>query len=251
MNKLAVLLYLTLFACSKKEPEKQRTEPWQNPAYLSSAAASATASAASPAGSYVLSSSSVRFALPAKEQTPRGTLTAVSGELRLGRGNFSDTKASLDIDLTSLSIDAEQDGGAHDAFTRRALEWLGLGEQVPASERARHQKARFELTSLEQPTEGKTAGSWQALAKGQLSLHGFRVPVEQPISFELSPDKVVVRSQRPLIVKLAEHDLGPRNAQGQLVASELGLLGTRIGREIRVEFELVYDPAAGGKEQQE
>ncbi|HVJ17797.1 MAG TPA: hypothetical protein VM686_20385 [Polyangiaceae bacterium] len=255
MRPLSFLVCIALaFACSKKEPPKPRTEPWENPAFLTSASASAPAGSAAPGSSqrYVLTTSDIRFSLPAKEQTTHGKLSAASGELFVGQGNFSDARATLNVDLTSLSIEEEAGAGDHGAYTRRALEWLDLGEAQPPTARERYGQARFELSGLGRLSEGKRSGSWQATASGQLSLHGFRVPIEQPISFELSAEKVVIRSQRPLLVKLAEHDLKPRNAQGQLVSTELSLLGTRIGREARVDFELVFaaQPPAE-KEQQE
>ena len=92
---------------------------------------------------------------------------------------------------------------------------------------------------------------WRIFCWTAASSEHIRVPLELPVSFDLAADKVVVRSQRPLVVKLSEHDLKPRNAEGRLVSSELGLLGTRVGREARVDVELVFGLAAAKKEQQE
>jgi polyisoprenoid-binding protein YceI len=236
----AVLLCLAL-ACSKKEKPEARTEPWENPAFSAHASASTSASAGSPravAEKYVLERSEVTFTLPAKEQTTRGRVASVKGELSLDGSGFEAARATIDVDLTSLSIESDDDAGVHAAFTRRALEWLELGEQVAPHVRDRHQIAHFELKELERVTE--TKAGFQATAKGALSLHGFRVPVEQRIAFEIAQGSLTIRSVRSLAVKLAEHDLKPRNAQGQVVATELSLVPKRIGREVRVDFELTF-----------
>jgi hypothetical protein len=242
-----VLLAAAAGACSKKEPPHEaRTEPWENPAYLSSAQPAPQGSAApGTTQRYTLQSSKVSFELRAKQQTTRGSLQAVSGTLEVAPDLVS-SRANLEFDLTSLGVTSDGDAGDHEAYTRRALEWLELGEQVPASTRERHRRATFELSGLERLTEGKKAGSWTGFARGQLALHGFRVPIAQAVSFDFSPEQVVVRSSGALI-KLAEHDLRPRNAEGQVVATELPLLGTRIGREAKVELELVFVAAAPGQ----
>ena len=242
MRRRTALLYLALAACSRKEePLKARTEPWQNPAFQEGAASSAAPSASAAASEhYALERADVRFALATKEQTTRGRIAAASGELRLAQGKLAETRATLDVDLTTLTIDADGDAESQSAYTRRALEWLEVGPALPAATRDRHRGARFELTGLERLTPGKNPGAWQATARGQLSLHGFRVPVEQPIAVELGSNTITVRSLRPLVIKLGEHDLRPRNEQGQIVSSELSLLGTRIGREAKVDFELEF-----------
>jgi hypothetical protein len=243
MLRLAAACLLCL-ACDEREPPKARTEPWENPAFRAAATASSIASAAPVAAQrYLLASSDVRFSLPARERTPQGVISGASGELELGADGVSVARCELRFDMTTLAVRAEDDAGDQAAYTQRALEWLELGSSVAPSTRERHRFATLEVSALERVEEQRVAASFRATAVGRLSLHGFRVPVEAAITFERSGDRLVVRSARPLLDKLAEHDLRPRNAEGHLVGSELTLLGTRVGREARVDFQLVFTAA--------
>ncbi len=239
---LLILSTLALLgSCSKAEPHKPRTEPWQNPAYgLPSGSASAPTKPAVGTRTryrYDPSASKVVFSLPAKLATPRGSLGAASGELEFTEPNYAKPSARLSFDLASLTLQGAE--GAEDPeLTRRARDWLEV-----ASEKAHFRAAVFELDSLDLEARPGKSSEASGTLRGRLSLHGFRVPVESLVSVERRADgsRLVVRSVRPLTLKLDEHDIKPRNARGEPVASELKLLGSDIGREARIDFELGFE----------
>ncbi len=236
-------------SCSKGEPKKPRTEPWENPAYQTSA--KATGSARPAPGSitrYRLNASRTRvsFTLPAKLRTPRGTLGIAGGELEFRAPTYANLQGKITFDLTKLII--EGDAGDDDPErTTRARHWL----EVDAAG-DRYRSAVFELSSFEvepgseksyPPREPRSGTTILGTARGRLSLHGFRAPLQAAVSVETQSNglAMTVRSRRPVSIKLEEHDVKPRNARGETVASDLKLLGSEIGREAGLEFELTFE----------
>jgi polyisoprenoid-binding protein YceI len=243
-------LLLVFLACSREEKRPERTEPW----LAASASASSSTLPALRRAHYELESAEVAFELPAKQATPRGRLAKVTGRFEIDLENPERSNGSLGIDLGSVELDGTGDGGAEDA-TRRALEWLELGAEIPATEREPRRYATFALRGVE-GAEGKGAlfrerrdGKRPRLdgtAFGDLSLHGVRAPVRVPVSLEIepaptsetAPGRLVIRSRGPLVVSLGVHDIRPRDARGVLVARELVLLGENVGRDAKVSFVL-------------
>lgn len=250
MRRARVLLLVAALAaaCSKREPPKPRTEPWVNPAYLASgsAAPAPSRSPEQPARTekYALdpAASRIAFSLPAKEATPRGSLRAASGELTFSPVEPARGRARLSFDLTSIEMEGESEGGT--TYTERALQWLELGSAVSAAVRERHRHAVFELASasgFDQPlgVASKSSGT----VRGQLDLHGFRVPMELAVEVARGDSgAVTVRTRRPVTLRLSEHDIAPRGAGGELRSLELPLLGSKVGKEARLELELVFRP---------
>lgn len=86
---------------------------------------------------------------------------------------------------------------------------------------------------------------------GQLSLNGFRKATSSslealfefkgPAAVGAAPERIVLKSTKPLRVGFADHDIKPRNAHGILETTQ-GELLKRAGSQARVSFELVLVP---------
>jgi polyisoprenoid-binding protein YceI len=249
------LVWLAFLACSREEKRPERTEPWP----ATSASAAVTVGSAKPAlrrARYALEQSNLSFELPAKRATPRGRLSRATGTFELDVENTARSSGSVRVDLTSLEmVNGAEDGSAADA-TRRALEWLELGNELASDRRALGRFATFDVRGLE-GTDGKSIGTLRARRDGRapridatvvgdLSLHGVRAPQRVPVTLEIegadgetgAPSRLVIRSQKPVVVSLGVHDIRPRDARGVLVARELTLLGESVGRDAKVSFEL-------------
>jgi polyisoprenoid-binding protein YceI len=242
---------LVFLACSREEKRPERTEPWP----ASSAAPSSSARPTVRRAHYEVETAEVTFELPAKLGSPRGRFPGTIGRFDVDLENPERSSGSVRVDLGLVELDgAGSDGGAADA-TRRALEWLELGSEIPAAEREPRRFATFQLRGVE-GAEGKSAlfrerrdgrrPRLDGTAFGELSLHGVRAPVRMPVSLEIepatspdaAPERLVIRSRAPLVVSLGVHDIRPRDARGVLVARELTLIGENVGRDARVTFEL-------------
>jgi len=254
LNRLASitlgLLLLCAAGCAKKEPKPLRTEPWlAHPP----ARASASGDAALPLTRYVLGDRSViRFDIATKRGALSGSVTRVSGELRVDLADLTQSRGMIRADLDSLSIHAGSGDGdtALLARARAALE-LSSDPRAPVA------FASFDLTSVESdsptqpaqigPLSKRDAGSplsrrARVTAIGNLLLHGFRVTRRAPLEAEFAyadgqevPNSVLIRSRSPFVISLETHGI-------VALASESGGKGPAAtpaqAREVRVSVEL-------------
>src|SRR5450432_2987597 len=179
---LCAILALCLSAggCAKKNPKPVRTEPW-----LAHPAASAALGpdAALTVVRYALTEQSqIRFELPSRHGKAQGTLTRVTGELRVSLGALAQSRGQVSAALDSLTL--TEDGEDSAALLGRARSALGLSD-AGAADRAR-QATSFEVSSLEdvspealEPVTLHTDHApitrrARATAVGDLLLNGFR-----------------------------------------------------------------------------
>jgi hypothetical protein len=239
-------------ACSKPVEKPRRTEPW--PA-TPSASASASEAPASPRHFRFAPDSTVRFSLPGKKGSVSGRFAVSGGSLELFPREPKDTRATLEVDLTTLTIDTEPPPGVELGGTPAAvgLQWLGLGAEVPAERRAQLKLARFELTSLEGPSARDLAmrrrtGATPVVAVGTVLLNEFRAPVRLELLVSGgSGQRLTIRTARPLVIPLATHDLTARDASGITDAKARARSASWVGAAAHVELELFADADADRK----
>lgn len=254
LAQLAALL-LACQGCAKAEPAPRRTAPW-----LASATASADAKAplANAKRSFRIDAagSRIQFSLPGRKAKPRGQVPVLGGKLELSLTELETARASVEADLSGISIDPDslpEDAGLAQAPSALALQWLELGPQVPSEKRAQFTLARFELTSL----EGLSAPALdigaarpakvRASAVGSLLLHGFRAPVRVELVLQTVPTppgaplRLSIRTASPLVLPLAPHDIGPRSPAGVAEPGEAARAEASLGKSARIELELLAE----------
>jgi len=247
------LVYTTLcgfllcaVSCAKKEPKPLRTEPWlAHP----TAEASASGDAAPPLTRYRFGDrSSIRFEIPSKRGSLRGTISRVSGELEVDLSDLTRSRGLVRAELDSLAIRAPT-GSTDAALLERARVALELTADagVPAF-------TSFDLTSVEdaipaqieppQAHEAEAAFVRRArvTAVGNLLLHGFRVARRAPLEVEFgfsadgpSPSSVAIRSRAPLVVSLETHAIRALDHES---SSKSRSAAPILAREVRVSVEL-------------
>lgn len=235
---------LSCVACSKPDAAPRRTEPWlAHP----STSASATDSSA-PRRYRFTSDSSIRFSTNGRKGKVSGKLALGSGQLQLDPRDLKQTRANVDVDLTTLSVDtAPADnvelGGSPSAV---ALQWLELGQSVASERRTPFMTARFELAAVENATPpyvelgSKRKQTTRATAVGTLLLHGFRAPIRVDVAVsETEPGRISIRSLGPLVLPLADHDITARGADGVRDALAAARSADWVGKQARIEVELV------------
>ena len=241
----ALLALALLGACKEKAPPPVRTEPWPAPVVSSAPPPSRLARYK------VASPSSVRFELPARRATPRGSIEVLRGHASVDLGAPSRARVELLVDLGALRMDGEQDAGEIDrGSTLRAQNWLRLGPSLPEAERERRRWATVNVTLDGVPSSG-AASVFRAHAT--ITINDFRVER----SFEVrarwhypesdagrrEPDQIDLETVRPVELSLAEHAIEPRDALGALIAEETKLLGEEVGRTAKVSVSLRLVPA--------
>jgi len=258
---LSLLALLTCGGCAKKAPAPHRSAPWLASAGPTSSSGRELASA--PRTFHFVPGSSVRFSVPGRKAKVSGRAPVSAGNLRLDPRDLTRTSASLDVDLSKLSID--DDGALPEAAPLNgsapsitALQWLELGADVPAERRAGFATARFELAAVDNlsaPSLDFGAARPQhvrATAVGTLLIHGFKEPVRVELLLEPqktapgAPLRLSIRSVGALVIALAPHEITARGPSGIVDAAAMARASDWVGKSARLEFELLAESEALG-----
>ena len=250
--------------CSKPDVAPRRTEPWL--AHPSASAPESSSAVSGPSTFHFTPNSSIRFSVPGKKAKLSGRVAVAQGSLRLDPRDLKTASATIDVDLTTLSIDADSLPENAPLFlaghspSALALQWLELGADVAPDRRRELGLARFELSSVESlsapsidPSSPKAKSHVRATVVGTLLIHGFRAPVRCDVvlqPFEAAPaaperpPRFLIRSQGALVVPLAPHDISARGPSGIADALSMARSAEWVGKNARVEFELVTEADA-------
>jgi polyisoprenoid-binding protein YceI len=224
------LLLLAVASCKREQKPPVRTEPWPAPGV------SGSASAAPARAAYTLTRGKATIALTVEKKRVHAAVTRFDGSLDVDFENPQHTRGNIRADLRSITL--EGDEGDSDAITTaEVFEQLGLHEGDDE-----HRYAELTLTAIDPgPREG--AGR-NVSAQGNLTLHGFRVPVV----LELSIDRVAsdgagsletlrVRTRRPLRIPLMAHGLLPEATPGSKAPGPRS-----FGRDASISAEIEAEP---------
>lgn len=271
---LASLLLSGSPGCLRKETRKKgpvRTEPWPAPLV------SATKPGPSGRVRYRIERAQIEVEILHRKRAERARISDVQGTIDLDPVRLGETRAELRADLLSLSF--SQAGEEAPALTLRALEVLGLADRRDPSSRELDRYASIDITGFDRlpadRQELSTRTNKTALsARGELTLHHFRVPITLELDVELerpkadaaagvAPDqRLLIRTRRPLVVTLAAHDLVPsptgpaaanaatrtdKPSRDNLSSAKAGKLAPEFGREARITAELAAIPDALAK----
>ena len=234
-----------LAGCRQKEKRVLRTEPWQAPVAISASGQAPSPAPGKPVR-YAVENARVSLELPAGKKKLSGTLARVDGTIDLDVQRPENTRATLRADLTSLALGMN---GREDSpeLLARAFHWLELSSGRPAQERDKDRYAELEIRSFDPlavSDDARRNRPVAVVARGDLTLHHFRVPVTLELEVVLrsatqeEPSSLSIRTRRPLVVSLVAHDILPRDSQGALRANAVRSQGAEIGREARVSATL-------------
>jgi hypothetical protein len=211
----------------------------------------------------VASESELEFSMPAREGTPKGTIRSVSGRVTVHPMDLTEARGVVRADLTSLAMaeDARDGGGRASAAS-----WLELGRERDDFRFATFEIHRVTETSVRAAHEGQLEKSRattadggdgetrrvELTAVGSLTVHGRRADqtlqlvahfdYPAPALTGVRPVRITLETRNPLIFPIATYDLLPRGPDGTVRSADLPLLGTRIGRKVRVTAKLVLVP---------
>jgi uncharacterized membrane protein len=267
---LGVGMLLCDTGCRRKPAPIGRTEPW--------AASRASSVAQVPFRLEFSQESWVRFRLSGKEQRREGIFRVVRGELETSLYDLGSVRGRVTVDLISVSVAGEDDPDRQRAASDQVLNWLGVGQGVPDTEREKYRWAAFVIRQVEKPSpRAPHLGRSRAVARsrmgsagaepssaleqarevaldlrGRLLLHGYEVELQVPALFTFhyqtppvagqAPVRLEVTTRAPVGISLSDHDIKPRDADGNVLARELPRWGTAVGREASVWASLVGVP---------
>jgi polyisoprenoid-binding protein YceI len=196
----AIVPLVALSACRREPNKVVRTEPWPAPHVSSSAQAAPAVSRAR----YVLEQGEVEVEIAAGGERARGVLSTLTADIDVDFVDPTKTIGRVEADLRSLRMLSETGSEPDEATTLRAQRALEIAPDDVAGSLG---KAVFQIRSL----EASKGGTW--VIRGELALHGIRAPkfaevsVTPPEPGDKAPDRLVIRSLRPLVVSLSTHDI--------------------------------------------
>ncbi len=264
-----VLAFAALgFAGSATVGCERSKEPAPTLAPSASALAVATAQPGSQTVKYTVDpASKTSIDMPAPKEHIRADTTAARGTLLVDLGKLSETRGTVEVDLTTLATHTF--GDDKDASqTAHARTWLEVGEAVSEDVRNKNKWVGYAIKSVEDvsaPDLSKVAPVAEGAdrvrtvtmkVKGEFLLHGHKAdkdcPIEvkfhypagtDPIPLDAKPTSIEVKAKSPLHVTLKEHDVKPRDAFGKFAQDKLSLFGTKVAEEANISFAFRATPA--------
>lgn len=241
-----------MLGCGKTEdPAPARVAP---PAASSAAAASAGVSAKPFT---VAESGSASFLIDAPLEKIKGKATRLRGTLQIDPAHLSATRGEVDVDLNTLKTSTFNDPGKDEKQTEHTRNWLELGNDVDAKQRAENQWARFTIRSaktegsekLSEIAESVGQRAVEVTVEGDLWLHGASVPktVRLSVSFRGSPDlptELQVKTLDPMAISLKAHDVKPRDIAGKFLQGALERVGEKIDDKVQISLDFTASPSS-------
>lgn len=201
--------------------------------------------------------SKVELMMEAPQEKIRGKLPgSAEGELHVDPSDLSKTTGLVTLDLSGLELvqDVADDTGKFtgekksDLQNEHARAWLEIGPDAPEADRKKNAHVEFSITKVDAPVKDvtKLPGAERKAtftASGELLLHGRKAPktVEMEATFSYAGDKltqVTVKTTKPFVVGLAEHDVKPREGFGKLAQKTLEILAPKVAKDAMVTVEL-------------
>lgn len=178
---------------------------------------------------------------------------AAEGEINVDPSDLTKTTGKLVVDISGLELfqkvaDDKGEFGEEkksDLQNKHARDWLQIGEDAPAKEKADFSRSEFLLNKVESASATdltKMTGPERKVTlklSGDFLLHGRKSSktVEVEATFQVEGDKitsVAVKTTQPFAAGLAEHDVHPRTGFSVLAEKGLDALGQKVAKEAQV-----------------
>lgn len=254
----ALVLAAWLLGCDEKEPIKEFAPP-RRKIQTEAVREQFVELTVQPASHVELNSTTRSRKLQAR-------INGITGRLRVNLLDLKETTGSLDIDLRTISV-TDPSSDPLPAPRQTALNWLELGDGVPAAVRDKYAKAHFIVRGVDSVSaqaahqakvvkagkplplgDASAAGtanrelrSARLTLDGDLELHGYRVKerVALKVLFAYSvpatpgaiPANVTAETISRMRISLAAHDIKPRDAAGLFLANQQEFVGHEVATE--------------------
>ncbi len=253
-TSIAVIAFAAVLAGSGCESEPAAPlAPTASALVATKKAASASKFTIDPAAS------KVSFLMEAPEEKIRGSLeNATTGALEIDPTDLTKTTGVIVIDIAKLELFQTKPGEGgkpgtevkEDLQNQHARAWLEIDDSAPEAEKKKNERVEFAIRTVEKVSAAdvtKLSGAERKVtlsATGEVLLHQRKstktVELEATFTFDGDkPKSVRVRTVKPFVVGLAEHDVKPREAFGKLAQKTLELLAPKVAKEAPIQVDLV------------
>src|SRR5262249_44486037 len=151
--------------------------------------------------------------------------------------------------LSGIKSYSFTDQDKNDTQTEHIHNWFEIGQDVPAAEREKNQWAKFTITKVEKVEPASldkaatftdaigTGRKFKITADGDFTVHGVTKPktVEMEATlydvkaatppFQDAQRILMLRTAKPFVVSLKEHDVKPRDTGGKFLSTALKVVG--------------------------
>jgi hypothetical protein len=212
-------------------------------------------------------SSKVDFTMEAPQEKIRGRVPgATEGELQIDPTDLTKATGLLTVDISGIEVyqtKMDDDAGKFGEETKSDLQnthvrnWLEIAGDVPEDVRKKNSRVEFALRSVDSASQkdvSKMTGPERKVtikATGDFLLHGRKTQktAELEVTFRYdgdTPKSISVKSVKPFVVGLDEHDVKPREKWGVLAQKTLAILSPKVAKDAEVSVDLTASLAPGG-----
>ena len=242
-------LFLSLAACDEKK-DAPAAPPAATPT-ASAKPAAAMPTLAAPSGTTTLAVKKAKgtFLIDAPLEKIKGTSEEGKGELSLDPMDLSKSRGEVGIKLTALHTQTFGDKSKDDSQTDHAKNWMEVGPESSAENKAKYELAKLTIKSVETPitklAELKEEGgvrTFKAKVLGDLWIHGVTSAKTIPVTVTVrgpadAPTEITVKTDEPMMVSMKEHGVAPHDKLGGFLAGALEKIGKKIDDKVQVSFE--------------
>lgn len=203
----------------------------------------------------------VKIEIPAPLETTRAQLSGVRGVLDVDLTDLSKTAGSVEVDLTGIKGFSFTDQEKNDTQTEHMKNWFEIGEDVSNAVREKNQWARFTITKIvkadpaafaKAATFTDAVGTGRKIritAEGDFMVHGITKPKTVELEatvYDVKPEGpykdaqrvVMLKTVKPFVVSLKEHDVKPRDTGGKFLSTALKVVGLKLSDDAQVSLDL-------------
>jgi len=203
----------------------------------------------------------VKIEIPAPLETTRAQLSGVRGMLDVDLADPAKTVGTIEADLSGIRSSSFTDPEKNDTQTEHMRNWFEIGEDVSPAMREKNQWTKFTIKRISKVepasfakaptfTDGVGTGRrFRITAEGDFLAHGVSKPktVElEAVIYDLkdsAPYKdvqriLMLRTAKPFVVSLKEHDVKPRDTTGKFLSGALKVVGLKLSDEAQVTLDL-------------
>jgi polyisoprenoid-binding protein YceI len=241
---------LLLSSCSKDPPASTLQAP---SAVVSLPSASAKAEPREQPRSAVelkITRGKSTFLIDAPLEKIKGQAEEIKGSISLDPADLSRTQGEVSFRVSTLKTTTFSDEDRNSSQTDHARNWMQVGAESKAEDKAKYEWATFTVTSVEMaPTKLQEAKEENGarIVKGKVSgdftLHGvtskktlaFTAALQGPLE---RPTRLTLKTEAPFEVSLKEHDIKPRDNVGSFLHGALEKIGKKIDDRVQVSLEV-------------
>lgn len=201
--------------------------------------------------------------MPAPNEHIKASTDAATGTLDLDLVNVVNSRGEVKVDLTTLTTKTFKDDAENKKQTLHARTWLEVADgedgPLPAELKGSNRYAVYAIRSIDgasatdvtkvAPTKdgADDVRTITATTHGEMLIHGHKVNKDAEVEVRFrypaggpadKPTGVSIKTKKPFVVTLAEHEVKPRDGVGKIAKRAFSLLGTKVAETASIELDL-------------